>query len=87
MGGQEQPVGLARALALFGTRPAGSPHNVWQASVTGIELLPIGRRVALVGPLPLVVEVTAAAVAELALAPGSMVWVALKATEVQVTAT
>ena len=41
-----------------------------------------GRRVRLGAPLPLCAEVTAAAVADLALAPGAVVWVALKATEV-----
>lgn len=73
-----------RALSLFRERPSGSPRNVWQATVAGIEATPNGRRVRLGAPLPLCAEVTAAAVADLALAPGAVVWVALKATEVQV---
>lgn len=73
-----------RALSLFRERPSGSPRNVWQATVAGIEATPNGRRVRLGAPLTLCAEVTAAAVAELALAPGAVVWVALKATEVQV---
>jgi molybdate transport system ATP-binding protein len=73
-----------RALSLFRERPSGSPRNVWQATVAGIEATPNGRRVRLGAPLSLCAEVTAAAVAELALAPGAVVWVALKATEVQV---
>ena len=36
------------------------------------------------GPLPVLADVTPAAVAELGLAPGEPVWVSVKATEVQV---
>lgn len=32
-----------RALSLFRERPSGSPRNVWQASVAGIEATPNGR--------------------------------------------
>ena len=73
-----------RAIALFRERPSGSPRNVWMAEVTGVEVALAGRRVRLAGPLPLVAEITAAAVAELGLRPGAPVWIALKATEVQV---
>jgi molybdate transport system ATP-binding protein len=73
-----------RALALFRERPSGSPRNVWQATVAAVEPTPHGRRVRFLGPLPLVAEVTAAAVAELGVAPGASLWLALKATEVQV---
>lgn len=73
-----------RAIALFRERPCGSPRNVWQAEVAGIEVALAGRRVRLAGAVPLVAEVTAAAIAELGLRPGAPVWIALKATEVQV---
>lgn len=73
-----------RALALFRERPAGSPRNVWRAEVLAVDATLAGRRVRLGGVLPIVAEVTAAAVAELALAPGAPIWIALKATEVQV---
>lgn len=73
-----------RAIALFRERPKGSPRNVWQAPVEGIEPVPTGRRVRLGGDVPLVAEITAAAVAELGLTAGATVWIALKATEVQV---
>jgi molybdate transport system ATP-binding protein len=69
---------------LFRERPSGSPRNVWQAAVTGVDTVPVGCRVRLAGPVPLVAEVTRASVAELGLAPGTRVWLALKATEVQV---
>ena len=70
-----------RAIALFRERPSGSPRNVWMAEVTGVEVALAGRRVRLAGPLPLVAEITAAAVAELGLRPGAPVWIALKATD------
>ncbi|MFN9277315.1 MAG: sulfate/molybdate ABC transporter ATP-binding protein [Planctomycetota bacterium] len=73
-----------RALALFTARPSGSPRNVWQANVAAVEATPSGRRVRFDGELPLVAEVTAAAVAELGIAVGRPLWLALKATEVQV---
>ncbi len=73
-----------RALSLFRERPSGSPRNVWLAEVLAVEPALAGRRVALGGAVPLVAEVTAAAVAELGLAPGARVWIACKATEVQV---
>ena len=73
-----------RALSLFRERPSGSPRNVWQAEVLGIETALAGRRVALGGPVALVAEVTAAAVAELQIVAGARVWVACKATEVVV---
>lgn len=75
-----------RALSLFAERPSGSPRNVWMATVAAIDPTLVGRRVRLGGPLPLVAEVTAAAVAELRIGAGSAVWVSLKATEVQVAA-
>ncbi len=75
-----------RAIALFHERPAGSPRNVWQATVEAIEPALTGRRVRLAGAVPLVAEVTAAAVRELGLAAGRSIWIALKATEVQVAA-
>ena len=47
----------------------------------------IGRGRGLEGDLRLFAEVTIAAVADLDLAPGESVWVALKATEIQVVQT
>lgn len=73
-----------RAVALFPARPEGSPRNVWQAPVLGVE--PIGDRVRvrLGGPLEVVAEVTPAAVRDLGLVPGAEPWVAIKATELAV---
>jgi len=74
-----------RAVSLFPSRPEGSPRNVWQAPVAGLEPATLDRvRVQLAGPLPLVAEVTPAAVEALDLRPGAEVWVAIKATELVV---
>ena len=72
-----------QAVALHRSQPAGSPRNVWQGTVAGIE--PIGDRVrvSVHGPLPTVAEVTPAAVRDLALATGNHVWVAVKAAEIE----
>jgi molybdate transport system ATP-binding protein len=75
-----------RALALFPTRPAGSPRNVWEAAIEALERAPSGVRVRLGGAIPLVAEITPASVVELGLVVGGRIWVALKATEVQVAA-
>ncbi len=74
-----------RAVSLFPSRPEGSPRNVWRAAVEALEPAALDRvRVQLAGPLPLVAEVTPAAVQALDLAPGAEVWLAIKATEMAV---
>lgn len=73
-----------RAVALFRARPAGSPRNVWAAPVLGVEPAIDCVRVQIGGALPLVAEITPAAVKDLGLAPGSETWVAIKATEIAV---
>ena len=70
------------AVALHRSRPAGSPRNVWPATVVGLEWHPAGVRIELAGAIPCVADVTSAAVAELELVPGREVWAAVKATEV-----
>ena len=72
------------AVVLHRSRPTGSARNVWAG--TAAELYPVGdrARVRVEGDLPLIAEVTAAAVAELDLASGGPVWSALKATDVDV---
>lgn len=72
------------AVALHREHPEGSPRNVWAASVRGFEGYGERRRVQLDGPVPLVAEVTAAALDQLTLRPGDDVWASVKATEVTV---
>lgn len=71
------------AVALYRSRPDGSPRNTWPCTVASIELTGQTARVRLVGPVDLVADVTLAAVAELHLAPDAQVWASVKATEVQ----
>jgi molybdate transport system ATP-binding protein len=71
------------AITVHTTAPQGSSaRNVWTASVT--SLAPLGDRIRMSaeGELDATVDVTAAAVAELGLAPGQRVWLSAKATDV-----
>ncbi|MGQ0630415.1 MAG: ABC transporter ATP-binding protein [Sporichthyaceae bacterium] len=69
------------AVSIFRSRPDGSPRNVFPATVTDMELHAGSVRLQLTGPLPALADVTAAAVADLALIPGTEVWMAVKAVE------
>jgi molybdate transport system ATP-binding protein len=73
-----------RSVALHRRRPEGSPRNVWPATVEGVEAAADRVRVATVGAVPVTAEITPDALADLAVAPGDAVWVAVKATEVDV---
>ncbi|MDN3356483.1 ABC transporter ATP-binding protein [Actinomadura sp. DC4] len=69
------------AVALFRTRPDGSPRNLWEAAIAGIEPHGDQVRILLDGPLPASADITPAALADLGLAEGDTVWAAVKATE------
>jgi molybdate transport system ATP-binding protein len=73
-----------RAVSIHLIRPEGSPRNVWSGRATGMELLGDRVRVRIEGAVPLVAEVTPAAVAELGLHAGGEVWTSFKATDVAV---
>jgi molybdate transport system ATP-binding protein len=73
-----------RAVALYLSRPDGTPRNVWRARAEDLDLEGQRVRVRLSGPVPLVAEVTPSAVRELHLDSGAEVWVAVKATEISV---
>jgi molybdate transport system ATP-binding protein len=71
------------AVTVHTAQPLGSSaRNVWSATIA--SLAPLGDRIRLntAGELPATVDVTAAAVAELELAPGRQVWLSAKATDV-----
>lgn len=70
-----------RAVALYRRQPDGSPRNVWSGSVDGLDARGDRVRVHIDGPLPIVAEVTPAAVSSLDLGSGGRVWVAVKASE------
>jgi molybdate transport system ATP-binding protein len=73
-----------RAVALHAREPEGSPRNVWLEKVRSLDLEGSRVRVGMDGEVPLVAEVTPAAVADLGLAEGEMIWASVKATEVTV---
>ncbi|MDK3255289.1 ABC transporter ATP-binding protein [Blastococcus capsensis] len=72
------------SVALYPTRPAGSPRNVWPARVVAATPHGATVRCELAGQVPLVADVTAASFAEMGLAPGAEVWASVKASEVAV---
>ncbi|UDY36551.1 ABC transporter ATP-binding protein [Dermatobacter hominis] len=72
------------SVTLHRDEPTGSPRNRWHGTIAGFDLLGDRVRVRLDGPVPLVAEVTAAAVADMGLAEGTSVWAAVKATDLAV---
>jgi molybdate transport system ATP-binding protein len=73
------------AIAVHTERPDhASPRNVWAGTITGLELLADRVRVQVQGAPDALVDLTPAAVADLALRPGLQVWLSAKATEVDV---
>jgi molybdate transport system ATP-binding protein len=70
------------AVALYLSPPDGSPRNVWAATVADIDRQADRIRVRLTGEVPLVAEITPAALEALVLRPGSQVWASVKATEI-----
>ena len=73
-----------RTVALFRSRPDGTPRNVWEGRAVDLDLQADRVRVHLAGSPSIVAEVTPAAVRELGLDRGDQVWIAVKATEVNV---
>lgn len=73
-----------RAIAIHRTHPEGSPRNVWSGRATSIELLGNRVRVRIEGEVPLVAEVTPAALRDLNLVEGGKVWLSFKSTDVGV---
>ena len=69
------------AVALYRSRPDGSPRNLWRARIDGIERHGDNVRVHLDGPIAVFADITPAAVADLDLSPGQEIWASVKATE------
>src|SRR3954464_2310125 len=81
------PVSVAvrpESVALYLTRPEGSPRNVWPVRLVGATPSGATVRCELDGAVPLVADITAPAFAEMGLAPGAEVWAAVKASEIAV---
>jgi molybdate transport system ATP-binding protein len=73
-----------RAVALHIEEPHGSPRNRWLGTITDLDVVGDRVMVRIDSGVPIVAEVTPAAVRELELAPGVRVWSATKATEIDV---
>ncbi|MCB9371678.1 MAG: ABC transporter ATP-binding protein [Microthrixaceae bacterium] len=73
-----------RAISLHLARPEGSPRNLVEGRIAGIEHRGDTVRVQVDGALPLVADVTAGALADLGLRVGDPVWAGFKASEVEV---
>jgi molybdate transport system ATP-binding protein len=69
------------AVSLHPEPPAGSPRNSWPVTVTHLEQHAHTVRVRLDGAPPVLADVTPATVAELRLAPGTLLYATVKATE------
>jgi molybdate transport system permease protein len=74
------------AVALSQTRPTGSARNAWPVTVRSLTAVGGRVRVEADGSPPVVAEVTAGAVSELALHEGDAAWASVKATEISVVA-
>jgi molybdate transport system ATP-binding protein len=72
------------SVALYPEPPRGSPRNVWPVRLAGATPHGATVRCELAGEVPLLADVTAAAFAELGLAPGAELWASVKASEVAV---
>ena len=79
-------VAVRPSAVVVSTEPphASSARNAWPARVAGLTLLADRVRLDLDGQPPALVDVTPAAVADLALNPGSQVWLTVKATDLEV---
>lgn len=73
-----------RDVALYVDRPDGSPRNTWPARVAEIHLMGDRVRVLLDGPVRLTAEITPAALSQLGLTEGALVWASVKATQIDV---
>jgi molybdate transport system ATP-binding protein len=72
------------AITIHTARPThASPRNVWKGTVASLELLADRVRVQVDATPPALVDISAAAVADLALRPGTGVWLSAKATETE----
>jgi molybdate transport system ATP-binding protein len=70
------------AVALHREPPGGSARNVWPGEAGELHLFGDRARIRIVGPVPLIAEVTPSAVAELHLADGGAIWASVKATDI-----
>jgi molybdate transport system ATP-binding protein len=70
------------AVALYATRPDGSPRNVWSTTIASVDLAFDRVRLTLGAPHPIAVELTTAGFAALRCDVGDEIWASVKATEI-----
>ena len=70
------------AITLHRSPPESSARNLWSGEAGELHLGGDRARVRITGPVPLIAEVTPAAVAALELARGGRIWASVKATDV-----
>ena len=73
-----------RTISVHLERPSGSPRNAWRTRVTRIENYGDRIRIQTEGPLDLTAEITPPALAALGLRTDQVIWVSIKATEIDV---
>jgi molybdate transport system ATP-binding protein len=73
-----------RAVTLHRHKPESSARNTWPGTTESLDLEGDRVRVRITGSMPIVAEVTPAAVADLHLDEAGPIWVSVKATEVAV---
>jgi molybdate transport system ATP-binding protein len=73
-----------RTVSVHRNQPGGSARNAWPGRVASVEAVGDRYRVRIDATPPVVAEVTADAVRDIGLAEGAAVWVAIKATEIDV---
>jgi molybdate transport system ATP-binding protein len=87
-GGQSGPVLVAvrpSSVTVSTGPPRGSSaRNTWPGRIAGLTMLADRIRVSVDGKPPVLADVTPAAVAELDLRPGREIWLAVKATDLEV---
>jgi molybdate transport system ATP-binding protein len=72
------------AVTVHRDRPSGSARNIWAGQASDLHIAGDRARVRITGDVPLIAEVTPAAVAQLRLADGGPIWASVKATDLDV---
>jgi molybdate transport system ATP-binding protein len=72
------------AVTVSRVAPEGSARNAWRGRIAGSDLLGDRVRLHVDGAVPLVAEVTTAAVGDLGLHDGVEIWASVKATELEI---
>ena len=72
-----------RAISVHRSQPEGSPRNTWETTVQRVEHYGDRVRLQFGVPLDLTAEITPGSEQALGIAEGSVVWLSIKATEIE----